>query len=169
MIENSKQKCSPLDTVQATAMFAVHRRLFLITVIISRFVFCCAWFKLVGCRPYCLLAFSGSVLSASKSLLSQDQCRWSSSLAMFQLIHKWHNKLGNPKSNLKLITGENFNILWPILRERGCIPSSCWNSWQTDRRLRRVWCCASDMTQPWRLPIANSKHCFRTTFVQQLP
>ena len=55
-----------------------------------------------GCRPYCLLEFCGSVLSSSKSLLSQDKCRWSSSLAMFQLIHKWCNKPGNPKSNRKL-------------------------------------------------------------------
>ena len=42
-----------------------------------------------GCGPYCLLAFSGSILSSSESLLSQDKCRWSSSPAMFQVLHKW--------------------------------------------------------------------------------
>ena len=67
-------------------------------------------------------AFSGSVLSSSKSLLSQGKCRWSSSLAMFQLIHKWRNKPGNPKLNRKL--HENFNISWPILRELGRVQSS---------------------------------------------
>ena len=51
------------------------------------------------CRPYCLLAFSGSILSSSMSLLSQNKCRRSSLLTMFQLIHKWRNKSGNPKSN----------------------------------------------------------------------
>ena len=47
-----------------------------------------------GCRPYCLLASSGSVLSSSKSLLSQDKCRHGnrSLLAMFPVIHKWRNK-----------------------------------------------------------------------------
>ena len=52
-----------------------------------------------GCRPYYLLAFSGRVLSSSESLLSQDKCRWSSSISM---IHKWRNKSGTPKSNRKL-------------------------------------------------------------------
>ena len=87
-----QQKCSPLDTIQATAMFAVHRRLFLITAIVNRLfsaVYGSSWY---GCRPYCLLAFSGSVLSSSESLLSQNKCRRSSWLAMFQLIHKWRNK-----------------------------------------------------------------------------
>ena len=55
------------------SMFALYWRLFLITTIVSRSVFC--W-------PYCLLASSGGVLSSSKSLLSQDKCRWSSSLAV---------------------------------------------------------------------------------------
>ena len=58
--------------------------------------------KWYGCWPYCLIAFSGSVLSSSESLLSQDKSWWSSLLAMFQLIHKWCNKPGNPKSNRKL-------------------------------------------------------------------
>ena len=97
-----QQKCSPLDTIQATAMFAVHRRLFLITAIVSRSFSGAYGSNWYGCRPYFLLAFSDNVLFSSKSLLSQDKFRWSSSLAMFQLMHTRRNKPENLKSNQKL-------------------------------------------------------------------
>ena len=85
-------------------------------------VYCSNWY---GCKPYCLLPYFGSFF-----YLLQSRCFRKISAGdrlRSQMIHKWRNKPGNPKSNRKLhllITGENLNISWPILRELGRVQSS---------------------------------------------